>query len=184
MNKILCRCTPCIRCQAAQCSVGFRNRLKFSNFLIGNNAIIHVPLYQVPSCCLALLTIWRSWCTSSQRSVQKERCYATLKNKSSKEELSGTKIQSWHNICWVLSHFKYMQCCLAGCYLQLRHQHWLSTHRVVIGQLATRMEKSSDWWAKLGGKGANSYFWRLYGGFSYSLCYCVSNLQRQLKTAV
>lgn len=92
MNIILCRCTPCIRCQAAPCSVGFSNRLKFSNFLIGNNAIIHVPLYQLPSCCLALLTIWRSWCTLSQRSMQKERCYTTLKNKSSKEEVSGTKM--------------------------------------------------------------------------------------------
>lgn len=92
MNIILCRCTPCIRCQAAQCSVGFSNRLKFSNFLIGNNAIIHVPLYQLPSGCLALLTIWRSWCTLSQRSMQKEGCYTTLKNKSSKEEVSGTKM--------------------------------------------------------------------------------------------
>lgn len=124
MNIILCRCTPCIRCQAAQCSVGFSNRLKFSNFLIGNNAIIHVPLYQLPSCCLALLTIWRCWCTLSQRSVQKERCYATLKNKSSKEEVSDRHKNP------ILAQYlhKYMQCSLPGCYLQLRHQHWLCTH--------------------------------------------------------
>lgn len=142
MNIILCRCTPCTMCQAAQCSVGFSNRLKFSNFLIGNNAIIHVPLYQLPSCCLALLTIWRSWCTLSQRSVQKERCYTTLKNKSSKEEVSDRHknviYQSWHNICWVLTHFKYMQCSLPGYYLQMRHQHWLSTHSIVIG--------TQEWW--------------------------------------
>lgn len=39
---VLCRY---IRCRAVQYAVGFSNRFKFRNFLIGNNAIIHVPLY-------------------------------------------------------------------------------------------------------------------------------------------
>lgn len=90
INTILSRCTPYIRCQAAQRPVGFSNRLKISNFLIGNNAIIHVPLYQLPSYCLALLRIWHSWCALSQRSMRKERCYTNLENRSSKE-IFGTK---------------------------------------------------------------------------------------------
>lgn len=44
IHTILCRYTPYIRCQAAQYAVGFSERFKFSNFLIGNNGIIHMPL--------------------------------------------------------------------------------------------------------------------------------------------